>query len=76
MGIFQLGLSFILITLGLRRVNALEGALLLLIEPVLNPTWVWLVHGEEPGPWSVVGGGLILLGTVTRVVSTALRHRD
>jgi drug/metabolite transporter (DMT)-like permease len=76
MGIFQLGLSFILITLGLRRVNALEGALLLLIEPVLNPTWVWLVHGEEPGLWGMVGGGLILLGTVTRVVSTALRNRD
>jgi len=47
-----------------------------LIEPVLNPTWVWLVHGEEPGLWSMVGGGLILLGTVTRVVSTALRNRD
>ncbi len=68
MGIFQLGCSFILITLGLRRVSALEGALILLLEPVLNPLWVWLVHGEQPGRWGFIGGGLILLGTLSRLV--------
>lgn len=76
MGVFQLGLSFILITLGLRRVNALEGALILLIEPVVNPLWVWLVHAEVPGVWSLAGGLLILLGTGSRILSNARRARD
>ena len=68
MGVFQLGSAFILISLGLRRVTALEGALLLLVEPVLSPAWVWLVHGEALGGWSLVGGSLILLATALRVV--------
>ena len=68
MGVFQLGLAFILISLGLRKVTALEGSLLLLMEPVLNPLWVWLVHGEPLGGWSLLGGALILLATGLRVV--------
>jgi drug/metabolite transporter (DMT)-like permease len=75
MGTLQLGTSFILITLGLRQVNALEGALILLLEPVLNPLWVWLVHGEQPGVWSLIGGALILLGTGSRVVTNALTSK-
>ncbi len=71
MGVCQLGLAFILISLGLRRVTALEGALLLLIEPVLSPWWVWLVHGEVVGPWVVLGGALILLATGVRAVANA-----
>lgn len=76
MGVLQLGLSFILITLGLRRVSALEGALILLIEPVVNPLWVWLVHAEAPGPWSLAGGALILLGTGSRIVVNARRAEN
>ena len=68
MGVFQLGLAFILISLGLRKVTALEGSLLLLMEPVLNPLWVWAVHGEPLGGWSLLGGALILLATSLRVV--------
>lgn len=68
MGVFQLGLAFILISLGLRKVTALEGSLLLLMEPVLNPLWVSLVHGEPLGGWSLLGGALILLATGLRVV--------
>lgn len=68
MGVFQLGVAFILISLGLRKVTALEGSLLLLIEPVVSPVWVWLAHGEPLGGWSLAGGGLILLATGLRVV--------
>ena len=71
MGIFQLGLAFILLSLGLRRVTALEGALLLLVEPVLNPVWVWVLHREPVGPLSVIGGLLILATTGARAVHNA-----
>ena len=51
--------------------TALEAVLLLLLEPVLNPIWAWLVHGERPGPAALVGGGLILGVTVLRSVVDA-----
>ena len=34
--------------------------LLLLAEPALSPVWAWLVHGEAPGLWPVVGGVVIV----------------
>jgi len=71
MGVLQLGTAFILVTLGLRRLTALEGTLLLLIEPVLNPIWVYFVHGETLGVWSLAGGALILATTGARAVVNA-----
>ena len=60
MGIFQVGLSYVCVTYALRHVRAFEANILLLLEPVLNPVWVWLVHGEKPGVWALAGGILIL----------------
>jgi len=50
------------------RVRALEVGLFLLIEPVLNPIWTWLVHGETPGAATLAGGALILGATAGRVL--------
>ncbi|MFA5138480.1 MAG: DMT family transporter [Elusimicrobiota bacterium] len=60
LGAVQIGLAYVLLTKGVRDVPALETSLLLLLEPVLNPVWAWLVHGEAPGPWSLAGGAVIL----------------
>ena len=51
----QLGVPYILFALALRRVRAVEGILIPMIEPVLNPVWVALLLGETPGVWAVVG---------------------
>lgn len=64
LGVFQIGLAYLFLTEGMRGVGAFEASLLLLLEPVLNPIWAWLVHGETPGRWSLLGGGLILVATV------------
>ena len=45
---FQIGLAYGCLIEGLRGVPALEASLLLLLEPVLNPVWAWMVHGERP----------------------------
>ncbi len=50
------------------QVRALEVGLFLLIEPVLNPIWAWLVHGETPGPATLVGGAVILGATAGRMI--------
>jgi drug/metabolite transporter (DMT)-like permease len=66
LGVFQIGLAYVLLIRGLRQVTALEASLLLLLEPVLNPIWAWLIHGERPGPWSLAGGLVILLATLAK----------
>ena len=63
LGVVQLGLPYILFALALRHVRAVEGILIPMIEPVLNPVWVFLLLGEKPGAWALLGGAIIL-GTV------------
>ncbi len=62
LGVFQIGLAYFFLTRGIRRISALEASLLILLEPVLNAFWAWLVHGEQPGPLSL-GGCSIILGS-------------
>lgn len=70
LGIFQLGLSYILYTIAIRRVTAVEATLVPVIEPVLNPVWAFLGLGELPGAWALVGGILVLLTVSARFVFT------
>ncbi|MBV8819407.1 MAG: EamA family transporter, partial [Acidobacteriaceae bacterium] len=51
------------LTQSIRHVPAIEASTLLLVEPVFNPLWTWLVHGERPGIIGLAGGALILLTT-------------
>jgi drug/metabolite transporter (DMT)-like permease len=66
LGVFQIGFAYLFLIRGLTRVGAFEGSLLLLLEPVLNPIWTWLVHGERPGIWSIAGAVVILLATLVK----------
>jgi len=66
LGVFQIGLAYFLLSAAIRNVSALEATLLLLLEPALSPAWAWLVHGEEPSAWALVGGALIVVTTLVR----------
>jgi len=66
LGIFQIGLAYYLLTRGIPHVPAFEASLLLFLEPALNPLFAWLVHGERPGPWALVGGALIMSATAVK----------
>jgi len=68
LGVFQIGLAYVLLTRGVRRVPALESSLLLLAEPALNPVWAAVVHGELPSALSIAGGTLILAASVSRAL--------
>ena len=70
LGILQLGLSYILYSIAIKRVTALEGIMVPIIEPILNPVWVFLFMGERPGRWAVPGGIIVILAAV---VCTRLR---
>jgi len=79
-GVFQLGLSYLLFTRGLQKTPAVEAALLILLEPVLNPAWTFLVMGERPGPWAMAGAAVVLAATVWRtlapLVAAGAAHRS
>lgn len=64
LGTFQIALAYVLLTRALRGVPAFEASLLLLLEPTLNPLWSWLMHGENPGGWTLVGGAVIIGATL------------
>lgn len=74
LGVFQLGLSYALFARGLRSVSAVEASLLMLIEPVLNPVWTFLLAGERPGPWAMAGGAIILAATVWQTFAGARKE--
>jgi DME family drug/metabolite transporter len=66
LGVFQIALAYVLVTSALRYIPALEASLILLIEPVLNPVWAWVVQGERPGAWALLGGAIILVATTVK----------
>jgi DME family drug/metabolite transporter len=74
MGVFQLGLSLVLITLGSRSVPAAELSLLTMAEVVLAPLWVYLVLGETAGTLTLAGGAL-LLAAIAGDALTGLRDQ-
>ena len=67
-GVMQMAIPYMLFARGLRTVNAPEAGLLALLEPVLNPIWVVLVHGERPANLTIVGGLFLLAGVAIRYV--------
>ncbi len=73
LGIFQIGLAYLLLTAAARRLSALELSLLVLAEPALNPVWAWIAHGERPGVWALAGGALILGATLARTLAESRR---
>ena len=60
LGILQIGLASVLFAYGIKRVRAVESVLLGVIEPVLNPVWVFLATAEAPGPRAILGGGIVI----------------
>jgi drug/metabolite transporter (DMT)-like permease len=74
LGVAQVGLAYVFLTLALRRLPALEVSLLLLIEPVLNPAWTWLLWGEDPGRWTIAGGAIIVSVMAARSAYEARRR--
>jgi len=72
-GVVQLGFSTVLYSKAIPHVRALEAVLIPVIEPVLNPVWVWLLVGEVPSGWALLGG-VIVVGAVTAHGLALARH--
>lgn len=67
-GTLQMGVPYICMIRGLRSISSQEAVAIALLEPVLNPLWVYLLGLETPRWWTVAGGSLILAGLLLRYV--------
>jgi drug/metabolite transporter (DMT)-like permease len=74
LGFVVMPLSFGLITLGPRTLPAPEVALLMLLETVLGPLWVWLVIDEMPSHTTFIGG-IVVISAVAMQSAWRLRGR-
>ena len=68
LGIFQLGIPYLLYTTALKYVSALDAILVGMLEPVFNPIWVYIFIGEAMGEWAFIGAALVIFGTLGRVL--------
>ncbi|HHY54739.1 MAG TPA: EamA family transporter [Chloroflexi bacterium] len=68
LGVFQLGLPFLLYATAIRSLSAIEAILISCLEPILNPILVFIFVGETPGPMALLGGAIVLLAVLGRGV--------
>ena len=60
MGMVQLGLGCILMTIASRQLSAAEIGLVSVLETVFGTAAVWLLAGEQPSLAAVAGGGIVI----------------
>ena len=73
LGVFQMGLSSILLAYGVRHVTTVQAFLITMIEPIFNPVWVFVLLGEKPTRFALAGGVVILAATTLRSLLPLLR---
>jgi drug/metabolite transporter (DMT)-like permease len=64
LGVTQIGLGLIFLSIGARLIPAAEVGLITLLEIVLGPLWVWIFLGEQPSATTLAGGAVVLAAVV------------
>jgi drug/metabolite transporter (DMT)-like permease len=76
LGVVQLGIAYALFTVAMARgVRSLDAGIICYVEPVLNPVWVFLVLGEQPSRWALLGGAIIILAVIVHMLLDARLKR-
>jgi drug/metabolite transporter, DME family len=76
LGVFQIGLAYTLFTVAIAQgVRSLDAGIIGYIEPVLNPVWVFLVLGEKPSQWALLGGAIIIVAVIVHMLIDASRKK-
>jgi len=76
LGVVQLGIAYTLFTVAMARgVRSLDAGIVCYIEPVLNPLWVFLVLGEQPSRWALLGGSIIIAAVICHMLLDAHNKR-
>lgn len=70
LGFVQLGLGYAFFVYGQKYLSAVESSLIAMLEPILNPVWVFLGYGEKPGMFALIGGAIIIGSLVYRIIKS------
>ena len=76
LGIFQVGLAYILFAKGTKLTSPVSASLIGLLEAILNPVWVFLFYGEKVGKFALVGAAVILLAVVLNIVTAGTKCEE
>ena len=68
LGIIQLGLAYILFTIAIKHVTALDAVIYPVVEPICNPIFAYIFLNETLGIFARIGGLLVLAGVIGRGV--------
>ena len=75
-GAFQVGIGFLLITIGSRYIPPHRAALFILTEPILTPIWAWIVLGEQPPTLELIGGLIVFMFVTYRIIDHFFENED
>jgi drug/metabolite transporter (DMT)-like permease len=76
LGVVQIGVAYTLFTAGMARgLRSLDAGIVGYIEPLLNPVWVFLVIGERPTRWAILGGSIIIAAIICHMIVEARHSR-
>lgn len=73
MGALQTGLAYVIFSRGIKQTSAVTASIIAMIEPILNPLWVFLFIGERPSALALAGAAIVI---IAMTVYNILLHRD
>ncbi|MCY1126937.1 DMT family transporter [Frigidibacter sp. RF13] len=68
-GALILPVSFAALAYANRHTAAVNVSLLMLLETILGPAWVWIGIGEAMSPWEIVGGAIVIVSLAAYILS-------
>lgn len=75
LGVFQVAVAYILLTIGLKTTPPVTASLVSGIEPVLNPILVAVFYRETMGPMALVGAAIVIGGVIIYNVCRAKQQK-
>lgn len=75
LGVFQIAIPYALFSYGIQKIKAVEASIISMLEPVLNPIWVFFGYAEIPKLYAIIGGIIIISAIIVRTILTTLRYK-
>jgi drug/metabolite transporter (DMT)-like permease len=68
LGVVQMALAYLFFAKGIKLISALKASMVSLLEPILNPIFVFVFIGEMPSELALVGFGLVMFGVGLTII--------
>ena len=76
LGVFQLGIPYVLFAIAAKDCSPLACSLIGMLEPLLNPVWVFLFDGEAPGLFACMGAAVVIAAVMVWCIMENLSARE